>query len=385
MSKTYCIFSAQYLPHMGGVERYTNCLAKGLAARGNKVLIVTTNPGDLPDHEQIDGIPVLRLPSVPLIDGRFPVPKPGRHFFRLHRKLKRLSFDVVLVNTRFYFHSLYGILYGRSHRSRTLVLDHGSGHLSVQNGFFDFLGGLFEHGITALEKCFCKEFYGVSAASSQWLTHFHIKARGTLPNAVDLPWIENQLAHPATDFRAKYHIPADAPVFVYTGRLLPEKGLRPLTEAFIQLRQSRPDAYLILAGDGPLEHELAKLSDPHLILTGRLDAAAVTDLLGSSDIFCLPSVSEGFSTSILEAVACHCYVLVTKNACPFELLEDSSFASIIEEAKPDLIEKAMTDALEEEDRRAKACEKAYQRLEAQFTWDRTVEKLITLTKENKTQ
>ena len=41
--KKYCIFSAQYLPHMGGVENYTYHLAKELVERGNSVTIVTCN------------------------------------------------------------------------------------------------------------------------------------------------------------------------------------------------------------------------------------------------------------------------------------------------------------------------------------------------------
>lgn len=383
MSKRYCIFSAQYLPHMGGVERYTSCLAKELKALGNSVLVVTTNPGGLPAYQRMDDIPVLRLPSIPLIGGRFPIPKLNGDFFRLHYKLKHLSFDVVLVNTRFYFHSLYGILYGRENKARTLVLDHGSGHLSVQNHFFDFLGDLFEHGITALEKFFCKEFYGVSLASVKWLEHFHITAKGTLPNAVDLPWIEERLSHPAVDFRTLYKIPEDAVVFVYTGRLLPEKGLLPLAEAFHRLCEVREDIYLLLAGDGPLADSLEHSANSRLILTGRLEAPEIIDLLGCSDIFCLPSVSEGFSTSILEAVACGCYVMVTRSACPFELLEDSSYAAILDNAKPSTIEAAMKTALEDKAQRNTACQKALENLKGHFTWDQTAKKLVSLVSNEK--
>ena len=42
MSKDYCIFSAQYYPHVGGVERYTLYLSRKLIAAGNKVTIVTS-------------------------------------------------------------------------------------------------------------------------------------------------------------------------------------------------------------------------------------------------------------------------------------------------------------------------------------------------------
>ena len=51
MSKHYCIFSAQYYPHVGGVERYTLYLSRKLIAAGNKVTIVTSNTGNLSGDE----------------------------------------------------------------------------------------------------------------------------------------------------------------------------------------------------------------------------------------------------------------------------------------------------------------------------------------------
>lgn len=363
---------------MGGIERYTSYLAKGLMAEGNRVLVVTTNPGYLPNYERMDGVPVVRLPAIPLIDGRFPVPKLNKEFFQLHKKLLRLSPDVVLVNARFYFHSLYGILFGRGQKARTLVLDHGSGHLSVHNKLFDTLGGWFEHGLTALEKCFCHEFYGVSHASVNWLSHFHIRAKDTLPNAVDLNAIEERLAHPKIDFRRKYGIPKDASVLVYTGRLLEEKGLLPLKEAFDRLCKKRDDVYLLIAGDGPLEKELGCSRNSHMRLTGRLDAGEITDLLGSSDIFCLPSVSEGFSTSMLEAAACRNYVMITESSCPYELLKDSTYASILPDARPETIFHALETALNNKEQTKEAAQKVYEELKAHFTWDKTVEKLEKL-------
>lgn len=43
MMKNYCIFAAQFLPHMGGVERYTYNLAKKLIEKGNSVMVVTSD------------------------------------------------------------------------------------------------------------------------------------------------------------------------------------------------------------------------------------------------------------------------------------------------------------------------------------------------------
>ena len=66
--KTICIFSAQYLPHMGGVEQYTYNLAKALTKMGNKVTVVTSNVMNSETYEETDGIMVFRLGCFNLMD-----------------------------------------------------------------------------------------------------------------------------------------------------------------------------------------------------------------------------------------------------------------------------------------------------------------------------
>ena len=49
-SKTYCIFAAQYFPHLGGVERYTYNLAKQLIQDGNNRIILSSNVDHIKTH-----------------------------------------------------------------------------------------------------------------------------------------------------------------------------------------------------------------------------------------------------------------------------------------------------------------------------------------------
>ena len=51
-NKKVCIFSAQYLPHMGGVERYTLNLCKKLIENGNEAVVVTSQ---IEDYSNYDG------------------------------------------------------------------------------------------------------------------------------------------------------------------------------------------------------------------------------------------------------------------------------------------------------------------------------------------
>ncbi|MDD3430182.1 MAG: glycosyltransferase, partial [Oscillospiraceae bacterium] len=71
MGKTYCFFSAQYLPTVGGVERYTYNLAKLLCSRGNKAIVVTSQLSHMPSYEvDENGIIIYRLPCFSLFNGR---------------------------------------------------------------------------------------------------------------------------------------------------------------------------------------------------------------------------------------------------------------------------------------------------------------------------
>ena len=376
--KRICIFSAQYFPHLGGVENYTYHLAKYLLQKGEKVVILTSNVQRLPAYEQIEGAEVYRLPCINLLDGRYPVLKFNREFFRIHHRLMRSHFDLVLVNTRFYLHSVYGAVFARKQKTKCVMIDHGTSHLSVHNPFWDTVGGWVEHLITKVDQIFCRDFYGVSQASTQWLRHFHIKAKGVLYNAVDLEKIEAVKKSPLRDFRKEYEIPADGIVISFTGRLLKEKGIWQLIDAVKNIRKVRKDVYLLIAGEGDEEAEIREKRDEGIFLLGRLPFEEVIGLLMQSDLFCLPSDSEGFSTSVLEAAACRCFVITTENGGSKELISGSRYGKLIPDNRRETVEKALMENLDNREYRERAAKNAYQKLARNFTWDIVSEKVRNL-------
>ena len=59
----------------------------------------------------------------------------------------------------------------------------------------------------------------------------------------------------------------------------------------------------------------------------------MTALLKETNIFCLPSDSEGMPTSVLEAAACKCYIVTTKYGGAKELILDDSYGIVMENNK----------------------------------------------------
>ena len=144
MSKI-CIFASHYLPYLGGIERYTYNLSKALLEKGDQVLVVTCNDIKGKDYEIMDGIGVLRLPCYNFMGGRYPVTRLSKKFFRLYRRLCGCHFDLVLINARFYPHTLLGAWFAKRNKIKSLILDHGTSHMTVGKKIPDLLFAFVEH------------------------------------------------------------------------------------------------------------------------------------------------------------------------------------------------------------------------------------------------
>lgn len=101
---------------------------------------------------------------------------------------------------------------------------------------------------------------------------------------------------------------ANTPNAVYlisVGKLTPVKGHSVLIEAFRSLAPQRPNAFLVILGDGELRETLAaQIADAGLAdwvaLAGFRED--VPDLLAAADLFVFPSLSEGLGSSIIHAM-----------------------------------------------------------------------------------
>lgn len=354
MGKHFCFFSALYVPHMGGVERYTYNLARELIGMGHQVTVVTSNTEQTPGYSRSEeGIKVYALPCFPLLNGRLPIPKKNSAYRDLFQKLALEKYDAVIINTRFYFHSLIGAKFARKHGIPSIVIEHGSAHLKMGAKPLDLLCGWYEHGITALLKRYCTDFYGVSDAACRWLSHFGISAKGILYNAVPEAEIEALLAARGISFREKYNIPQEAPVFSFIGRLVAEKGAKSAVDGFLRAgRKTEQNPYLIVAGDGALFETLAEKQTEHILFLGAVPYAQAIALHRESDFYLLPSDSEGFCTSVLEAIVCDSVVVATDVPGVSPIISDGESGILLKENSAEAVEEGVLRALQIQDRSA---------------------------------
>jgi glycosyltransferase involved in cell wall biosynthesis len=135
-----------------------------------------------------------------------------------------------------------------------------------------------------------------------------------IPNALDTSYLtlsEQDRVSYREQFRGKYAIPVNGVVFGCVGRLTREKGHEILIKAFEKLvrteSRSGNNFYLLLAGGGPLEEELRKLSadlsiENKVIFTGTFDDRDKIIIYSAMDVFVFPSYAEGFGIVLVEAM-----------------------------------------------------------------------------------
>ena len=161
----------------------------------------------------------------------------------------------------------------------------------------------------------------------------------------------------AAAVRAEWGVPPEALLIGTIARLVPQKSLETLLEAFARFtkRPGAPPARLAIVGHGPLEGELRELArskglEGQVVWAGfREDIPAVA---AAFDLFALTSIYEGFGLVLLEAMAAARPVVATRVSSIPEIVEDGVTGILIPPREPARLDEAFTALVAEERRRA---------------------------------
>ena len=164
--------------------------------------------------------------------------------------------------------------------------------------------------------------------------------------------VDTELFHPAAHAREPLPVegfaPPEAFVIGTVGRMQAVKDQLTLAHAFVLLLQLVPQAAqrlrLVMVGDGPLRAQVSEILDRAgasrlAWLTGERDD--VPQIMRGLDLFVLPSLAEGISNTILEAMASGLPVLATAVGGNPELVDEGRTGALIPAADPQAMAQAM--------------------------------------------
>lgn len=160
------------------------------------------------------------------------------------------------------------------------------------------------------------------------------------------------------------------------GRMSETKNQATLVRAFAELLEDVPRAHLTLVGDGPLRGQLESLTvelgvEDRVEFTGFIDREDVYRVLEASELFVLPSRSEGFCVAAVEAMACGVPVVVSDIDALHEVVGDAG--EFADPTDPDTFVDRMRTVLTDEARRDRLAALARTRARTEFPLDRTVD------------
>lgn len=353
-----------YALHTGGLENgLVNIINRMPRDKYRHAIIALTDAGDFAQRLEGDDVPVYELHK-----------PPGNSlavFFRLRKLLK--SLNPRLVHTR--------NLAALEMQLATLFLGVARIHGEHGRDVSDLEGKNPKHNLVRkLIRPLIHRYIAVSADLQQWLTGylcFPDSQVVQIYNGVDyhrFKPVEGQVS--SDEFQRPASFSDDCVVIGSVGRLAAVKNHQLLVSAFAELQHNGfSQLRLMLVGDGPEKQSLQRLAQELGVLEQVWfsgDRSDIPNLLQSMDVFVLPSLGEGVSNTVLEAMAASKPVIASRvGGCP-ELVDDGVTGLLFQsQDKSDLVS-ALTRLIQEPELRKKMGIAGRQKIEQRFDWGNTV-------------
>jgi glycosyltransferase involved in cell wall biosynthesis len=287
-----CVVSETYPPEVNGVALTLARCVDALRDRGHQVVVVRPQQGS--QAAQDDELLTTSLPIPGYSALRMGMPAASR----LRRLWQECRPDVVHVITE-------GPLgWSALHTARAM-------HLPVVADFhtnFHAYGRHYGWGwLTSLIYRYLRSFHNAAQLTlvptrgmrerliADGFRRLEVVARG----------VDTGLFHPGQRdpaLRTQWGLGPDDLAVLYVGRMAAEKNLPLVLQAFEVIKRERPDARLILVGDGPARQSLEAESRQH-IYAGIRRGEDLARHYASADLFLFPSLTETFGNVTLEAMA----------------------------------------------------------------------------------
>jgi len=237
---------------------------------------------------------------------------------------------------------------------------------------------------TSTDYLFCQSIEDtVLASRSKFIDPQRIVHIG---NGVDIERFKPDI-ETSSIVRRELNIQPDTPVISFIGRMVREKGIFDLIEAFRLTLKTHPDAILILVGDSKSAIDRDQKSSfkllelikryslqENIIMTGFHNRPE--EILCASDIFVLPSYREGVPRTICEAMACGVPVIATDIRGPREQIVDGENGFLVPTSSPELLSRKINELISNRGQRLKMAEKARKTAETLFDEKKVIETQI---------
>ncbi|WP_410508091.1 glycosyltransferase family 4 protein [Methanosarcina hadiensis] len=288
--------------HDGGVENVAYSLAIEMAKRGHEISIFTSSRDSTNSIEDYGKIKIYRYKRNFFV-GQAPI-----SLDLLYKPLvSDLRLDVVHTHMGNLPAPLTALFFSVIKNKPFIVTQHG-----------DWIGGYGgikrRIGVFLFNNCLCdlilsraNSVIGLSKShvqDSRFLNKY-LKKIEVIPNGINLNDFEISLSK--EECRNLLNLPEDKSIILFVGSLTPRKAPDILLNAMKKIVQECSDSYLVLVGDGSWKNDLKEMANTlginDVLFTGFIEDDMKILYYKAADIFALPSLSEAFPLTLMEAAA----------------------------------------------------------------------------------
>jgi len=307
---------------LAGMELATWNIAKHLVRRGHEVHVITTRDAGLTGESQEEGFYVhrLRCPKARFL---------GPLLFLIKALLALRKINPNIIHAQSIFPGLYALIAKKVLGKPYLLQNHGMVYVSRP----------FRNQISKLVLRNADAVLALTEDMKEEMQKICSRDIHVLPNGIDLEKFESLSKD---EMRCKLQIKTDERLVIFVGRFRPVKGVEYLIKSMEIIRQRDQSIRLVLVGEGPEEENLKSLTKQLKLegcveFVGQISTEKVPQYMAASDVFVLPSLSEGFPLVSLEAMASGLPIVATKVTGLPEIIEDGENGFLVEPRSPEQI------------------------------------------------
>jgi len=331
------IIVESFLPYaLGGMEIAAYNTAKYLSKRGHEVHVITSLNNELPKESICDGFCTHRI--------RLWKTKIGVILFwiNIFLALKKICPDIIHIHS--ISSGLPGLLSKKIWRIPYIVTCHGSDV---------YLSWKFKKIRAKLVLKDADMVIALTEYMQKEIQKLYSKKVVVIPNGIELDCFD---VLPKEEIRTKLGIKEDEKILIFVGTLRSIKGVKYLIQAMKSIIQQDPKIKLMLVGDGEEKQSLKALSkelniEKNIKFVGEVPHKNISEYLAAADIFVLPSLSEGFSIVVLEAMASGLPIVATNVKGVPEIVKNGVNGFLVEPMCPESITKSKLSLLSDDEMR----------------------------------
>lgn len=367
------MFGQKRLSREGGVEIVVKELCIRMAKVGHKVTCYNRSGHHVSgaEYDRITEYTGIRQRSVPTIEKKGLAAVSSSFFAALCSAFGR--YDVVHIHAEGpAFFCWIPKMFGK----RVIVTVHGIDwqREKWKSGF----GSKFIRRGEKNAVKYADEIIVLSAGVQKYFEKTYGRKTRFIPNGVNHPEIQKPEL-----ITEKYGLTKDSYI-LFLGRLVPEKGLRYLIEAY---KQTKTNKKLVIAGGSSdtdsFMKEIKKLAkdDERILFTGFVQGKMLDELYSNAYIYTLPSDLEGMPLSLLEAMSYgNCCLTSDISECT-EVVEDK--ALIFKKSDVDDLRNCLQDACDHPEKVLELKKQAVDFICEKYNWDDVVEETMKLYRREK--